>query len=111
MPVTTPQVKVDAVRAHGGATVEVVQFGESYSDAYGHAVKLQEERGLTFVHPFDDPYVIAGQGTVAMEILQPASRPDPRDLRADRRRRPGGRRRCVREIGAPGDQGDRRTDR
>ncbi|CAE6726434.1 L-threonine dehydratase biosynthetic IlvA [Paraburkholderia nemoris] len=69
VPVTTPQVKVDAVRAHGGATVEVVQFGESYSDAYGHAVKLQEERGLTFVHPFDDPYVIAGQGTVAMEIL------------------------------------------
>jgi threonine dehydratase len=69
VPVTTPQVKVDAVRAHGGPTVEVVQFGESYSDAYGHAVKLQEERGLTFVHPFDDPYVIAGQGTVAMEIL------------------------------------------
>lgn len=69
VPVTTPQVKVDAVRAHGGPTVEVVQVGESYSDAYAHAVKLQEERGLTFVHPFDDPYVIAGQGTVAMEIL------------------------------------------
>lgn len=69
VPVTTPQVKVDAVRAHGGPTVEVVQFGESYSDAYDHAVKLQEERDLTFVHPFDDPYVIAGQGTVAMEIL------------------------------------------
>src|ERR1700752_4054265 len=42
VPVTTPQVKVDAVRAHGGPTVEVVQFGESYSDAYGHAVKLQK---------------------------------------------------------------------
>ncbi|NUY01966.1 threonine ammonia-lyase, biosynthetic [Paraburkholderia youngii] len=69
VPVTTPQLKVDAIRTHGGPTVEVVQFGESYSDAYGHAVKLQEERGLTFVHPFDDPYVIAGQGTVAMEIL------------------------------------------
>jgi len=69
VPVTTPQVKVDAVRAHGGPTVEVVQAGESYSDAYAHAVKLQQERGLTFVHPFDDPYVIAGQGTVAMEIL------------------------------------------
>jgi threonine dehydratase len=69
VPVTTPQVKVDAVRAHGGAMVEVVQAGESYSDAYAHAVRLQEERGLTFVHPFDDPYVIAGQGTVAMEIL------------------------------------------
>jgi threonine dehydratase len=69
VPVTTPQVKVDAVRAHGGPTVEVVQVGESYSDAYAHAVKLQEQHGLTFVHPFDDPYVIAGQGTVAMEIL------------------------------------------
>ncbi|CAN0623457.1 threonine deaminase [Burkholderia multivorans] len=70
VPVTTPQVKVDAVRAHGGPTVEVIQAGESYSDAYAHAVKVQEERGLTFVHPFDDPYVIAGQGTIAMEILR-----------------------------------------
>jgi threonine dehydratase len=69
VPVTTPQVKVDAVRAHGGPTVEVVQAGESYSDAYAHAVHLQQQRGLTFVHPFDDPDVIAGQGTVAMEIL------------------------------------------
>ncbi|HWX12484.1 MAG TPA: threonine ammonia-lyase, biosynthetic [Trinickia sp.] len=69
VPVTTPQVKVDAVRAHGGPTVEVVQAGESYSDAYAHAVELQEARGLSFVHPFDDPYVIAGQGTIAMEVL------------------------------------------
>ncbi|WP_322016219.1 pyridoxal-phosphate dependent enzyme, partial [Paraburkholderia sp. J12] len=69
VPVTTPQVKVDAVRAHGGPTVEVVQAGESYSDTYAHALRLQDERGLTFVHPFDDPDVIAGQGTVAMEIL------------------------------------------
>lgn len=70
IPVTTPQVKIDAMRAFGGPTVEIVQYGDSYSDAYGHAVKLQEERGLTFVHPFDDPDVIAGQGTVAMEILR-----------------------------------------
>jgi threonine dehydratase len=70
VPVTTPQVKIDAMRAFGGPTVEIVQHGESYSDAYGHAVKLQEQRGLTFVHPFDDPDVIAGQGTVAMEILR-----------------------------------------
>ena len=70
VPVTTPQVKIDAMRAFGGPTVEIVQHGESYSDAYGHAVKLQAERGLTFVHPFDDPDVIAGQGTVAMEILR-----------------------------------------
>ncbi|CAB3758021.1 threonine ammonia-lyase, biosynthetic [Paraburkholderia humisilvae] len=69
VPITTPQVKVDAVRAHGGPTVEVVQAGESYSDAYAHAMRLQEQHGLTFVHPFDDPYVIAGQGTVAMEVL------------------------------------------
>ncbi|MEX3583777.1 MAG: threonine ammonia-lyase, biosynthetic [Burkholderia sp.] len=70
VPVTTPQVKVDAVRTHGGSTVEVIQSGESYSDAYAHALKVQEERELTFVHPFDDPDVIAGQGTVAMEVLR-----------------------------------------
>ena len=67
MPTTTPQVKVDAVRGFGG---EVVLFGDSYSDAYGHALALQEAQGLTFVHPFDDPDVIAGQGTIAMEILR-----------------------------------------
>ncbi|CAB5662822.1 L-threonine dehydratase biosynthetic IlvA [Delftia tsuruhatensis] len=66
MPTTTPQVKIDAVQALGG---EVVLAGESYTDAYKHAVKLQKEQGLTFVHPFDDPYVIAGQGTIAMEML------------------------------------------
>ncbi|MEN9437729.1 MAG: hypothetical protein RIR09_2384 [Pseudomonadota bacterium] len=67
MPTTTPQVKVDAVRGFGG---EVVLFGESYSDAYDHSLVVQETEGLTFVHPFDDPDVIAGQGTVAMEMLQ-----------------------------------------
>ena len=67
MPTTTPQVKVDAVRSFGG---EVVLFGESYSDAYGHSLLLQKKEGLTFVHPFDDPDVIAGQGTVAMEMLR-----------------------------------------
>ncbi|RKP58899.1 threonine ammonia-lyase, biosynthetic [Pararobbsia silviterrae] len=70
MPVTTPQVKIDAVRAHGGSAVEVVLTGESYSDAYQRAAEIQRDRGLTFVHPFDDPDVIAGQGTVAMEILR-----------------------------------------
>ncbi len=67
MPVTTPEVKVDAVRARGA---EVVLFGDSYSDAYTHALKLQRKHKLTFVHPFDDPDVIAGQGTIAMEILR-----------------------------------------
>jgi threonine dehydratase len=67
MPVTTPRLKVDAVQALGG---EVLLQGDSYSDAHGHAVQLQAEQGLTLVHPFDDPHVIAGQGTVAMEILR-----------------------------------------
>ena len=67
MPTTTPQLKVDAVKTLGG---EVVLHGESYSDAYEHAARLQKEQGLTFVHPFDDPLVIAGQGTIAMEILR-----------------------------------------
>ena len=67
MPVTTPKLKVDAVQALGA---EVVLHGDSYSDAHAHALTLQAERGLSFVHPFDDPDVIAGQGTVAMEILR-----------------------------------------
>ena len=67
MPTTTPQVKVDAVKTLGG---DVVLAGDSYSDAYEHAVKLQAEQGLTFIHPFDDPLVIAGQGTIGMEILR-----------------------------------------
>ncbi|MFZ9371497.1 MAG: threonine ammonia-lyase, biosynthetic [Limnohabitans sp.] len=67
MPVTTPGVKIDAVRALGG---EVVLHGDSYSDAYAHAIELQRSEGLTFVHPFDDPEVIAGQGTIAMELLR-----------------------------------------
>ncbi len=67
MPVTTPQVKIDAVRALGG---EVVLTGESYSDAAAAALAQQTREGLTFVHPFDDPDVIAGQGTIGMEILR-----------------------------------------
>jgi threonine dehydratase len=67
MPVTTPQLKIDGVRSLGG---EVVLHGDSYSDAYGHAAGLCERQGLTFIHPFDDPDVIAGQGTIGMEILR-----------------------------------------
>lgn len=67
MPTTTPAVKIDAVRARGG---DVVLFGDSYSDAYQHALKLEKKLKLSFVHPFDDPDVIAGQGTIAMEILR-----------------------------------------
>ncbi|WP_319006053.1 threonine ammonia-lyase, biosynthetic [Methylobacillus gramineus] len=72
MPVTTPKIKVDAVRNRGG---EVVLAGESYTDAYNHALQLEQEQQLTFVHPFDDPDVIAGQGTVAVEILD--AHPEP----------------------------------
>jgi len=66
MPTTTPQIKVNAVKSRGG---EVVLFGDSYSDSYLHALELEKSEGLTFVHPYDDPEVIAGQGTIAMEIL------------------------------------------
>ena len=67
MPTTTPQVKIDAVVARGG---EVVLFGDSYTDAYQHALTLEKKHKLSFVHPFDDPDVIAGQGTIGMEILR-----------------------------------------
>jgi threonine dehydratase len=67
MPVTTPQIKIAAVTARGA---EVVLHGDSYSDAYEKAQELQRERGLVFVHPYDDPDVIAGQGTIGMEILR-----------------------------------------
>ncbi len=70
MPVTTPRVKVDAVRRLGGEWVEVVLHGDSYSDAQARADELARERGALFVHPFDDPDVIAGQGTIGMEILR-----------------------------------------
>ena len=67
MPITTPALKINAVKALGG---EVVLFGDSYSDAHQHALKLEKKNGMSFVHPFDDPDVIAGQGTIAMEMLR-----------------------------------------
>ncbi|MCV2217229.1 threonine ammonia-lyase, biosynthetic [Thauera sp. Sel9] len=72
MPSTTPQIKIDAVKARGG---EVVLAGESYSDAYAHAQELEKSEKLTFVHPYDDPDVIAGQGTIGMEILRAHAKP------------------------------------
>ena len=72
MPVTTPAVKIEAVRAR---QAQVVLAGDSYSDAYSHALSLQQKHGFSFVHPFDDPDVIAGQGTIGMEILR--QHPDP----------------------------------
>jgi threonine dehydratase len=67
MPVTTPQIKIEAVRALGA---EVLLHGNHYDDAYARARALAASDGLVFVHPFDDPDVIAGQGTIAMEILR-----------------------------------------
>src|SRR5690606_16087131 len=67
MPVTTPQLTIDAVAGRGAVAGPP---GDSYSDAYRHALSLQAAEGLAFVHPFDDPDVIAGQGTIGMEILR-----------------------------------------
>ena len=67
MPRTTPDIKVNAVRNLGG---EVVLHGDNFDSAAAHANQLVEEKGMVYIHPFDDPEVIAGQGTVAMEILR-----------------------------------------
>jgi threonine dehydratase len=75
MPVTAPQVKVDAVRRFGGRFTQVVLAGDSYSDAQTEALKLRNALDATFVHPFDDLDVIAGQATIALEIL--AQHPGP----------------------------------
>ncbi|MSP86377.1 MAG: threonine ammonia-lyase, biosynthetic [Methylotenera sp.] len=72
MPTTTPAIKINAVKSRGA---EVVLFGDSYSDAYVKALALEKSEKLTFVHPYDDPEVIAGQGTIAMEILN--AHPEP----------------------------------
>ncbi len=69
MPGTTPAVKVSQTEAHGA---EVVLHGDMFDEAYAEALRLADARGLTFVHPFDDPVVMAGQGTVALELLADA---------------------------------------
>jgi threonine dehydratase len=74
MPRTTPAIKVQAVRDRGGKTV---LFGDTYDEAYQHARQLEADKGLAFIHPYDDPDVIAGQGTIGMEILR--QHPDPID--------------------------------
>lgn len=72
MPSTTPRIKISAVAARGA---EVVLYGDSYDEACEHAVAMGHERKLTFIHPYDDPDVIAGQGTIAMEILRQHPQP------------------------------------
>ncbi len=74
MPLTTPQIKIDAVKRRDG---EVVLAGESFKEAYTHALQLEKKYGYTLVHPYDDPDVIAGQGTIGMEILR--QHPEPID--------------------------------
>jgi threonine dehydratase len=70
MPLATPAIKVNAVRMHGGATTEVRLFGNNYDEAAVEATRLRDQENMTFVHPFNDPLVIAGQGTIGMEILK-----------------------------------------
>jgi len=72
MPSTTPKIKVDAVRSRGA---EVMLHGDAYDEAYAEAKRLERARKLTFVHPYDDPDVIAGQGTIGMEIVRQSSQP------------------------------------
>ena len=72
MPVTTPELKVKAVEARGGVAV---LHGNTYDDAYAHACQIATEKGMTLIHPFDDPEVIAGQGTIGMEILRQHQKP------------------------------------
>ena len=72
MPSTTPQIKIQAVASRGA---KVVLHGDSYSDAYQHALELEQQSRMVFVHPYDDPDVIAGQGTIAMEILRQHTQP------------------------------------
>ncbi len=67
MPKTTPEIKVEAVKGWGAKTI---LFGDSYDDALAHAKEIEKQKGMIFVHPYDDPEVIAGQGTIAMEILR-----------------------------------------
>jgi threonine dehydratase len=67
MPVTTPPIKVDAVKMYGA---KVILNGNSYSDAYQHSLHLARSLGATYIHPFDDPLVIAGQGTIGREIIE-----------------------------------------
>ena len=67
MPKTTPEIKIEGVRSRGG---KVVLHGDTFPEALAYSLKLVDEKGFVYIHPYDDPYTIAGQGTVAMEILR-----------------------------------------
>ena len=70
MPTTTPKQKIQSVEMHGSEFVEIVLAGDTFDDSYNQAVICAEKEGRTFIHPFDDEKVMAGQGTVAVEVLQ-----------------------------------------
>lgn len=70
MPSTTPNQKVKQVKRFGGSSVEVILTGDTFDDAYDEAMKACEEQGMTFIHPFDEPRIVAGNGTIGMEIME-----------------------------------------
>ncbi len=75
MPVTTPAIKVRAVSEIGGKYVSIILHGDRFDDSNSHAQQLADSKNMTYVHPYDDPDVIAGQGTIGMEILRQVSGP------------------------------------
>merc|ERR1719221_1929985 len=76
MPRTTPQIKVDAVRNYSNAKTEVILVGDNYDEAYAATVACMDAEGRVLVHPFNDPHVIAGQGTIGQEILAQSTQED-----------------------------------
>jgi len=75
MPSTTPNQKIKQVKRFGGSSVEVILTGDTYDDAYEEAMKACNEGGMTFIHPFDDPKIVAGNGTIAMEVMEALDAP------------------------------------
>ncbi|GIP52890.1 threonine ammonia-lyase IlvA [Paenibacillus vini] len=75
MPSTTPNQKIKQVKRFGGSSVEVILTGDTYDDAFAEAMKACNEGGMTFIHPFDDPKIVAGNGTIAMEIMESLDTP------------------------------------
>ncbi|ANF95605.1 threonine ammonia-lyase IlvA [Paenibacillus bovis] len=75
MPSTTPNQKVKMVKKFGGDNVEVILVGDTFDDAYAQAMKVSTEHGMSFIHPFDDPHIIAGNGTIGMEIMESLDTP------------------------------------
>lgn len=75
MPSTTPNQKIKQVKRFGGSAIDVILTGDTYDDAYEEAMKACKEDGRTFIHPFDDPKIVAGNGTIAMEIMESLDAP------------------------------------